>query len=168
MNHLWLILHWKSLCRSVLNKTPHLFLSHSCSAFGVVQSVWRRFAFCTVTCSILLIRLRNHKRLYNAFFNAQWIFFKKWASPDPAGLKAEGIFLEPKGAHAMNDPAQYLHFGFILISLANLIVIALLIVVFVLAVALRRPEKQRLSTIEAGAHPDEAGDGAMAHTEVRP
>ena len=41
----------------------------------------------------------------------------------------------------MNDPAQYLHFGFILISLANLLVIVLLIVVFALAVALRLPEK---------------------------
>jgi hypothetical protein len=58
----------------------------------------------------------------------------------------------------MNGPAQYLHFGFILISLANLIVIALLIVVFMLAVALRRPEKQRLSTIEAVPEPEEAGD----------
>jgi hypothetical protein len=67
----------------------------------------------------------------------------------------------------MNGPAQYLHFGFILISLANLLVIALLIVVFLLAVALRRPERQRLSTIEAVAHPDEAGDGALAHAEVR-
>ena len=73
----------------------------------------------------------------------------------------------------MNDPAQYLHFGFILISLANLLVIALLIVVFVLAVALRRPEKQRLSTleavstIEAGTHPAQAGDGALAPAEVR-
>lgn len=67
----------------------------------------------------------------------------------------------------MNGPAHYLHVGFLLISLANLLVIALLIVVFVLAVALRRPEKQRLSTIETGAHPDEAGDGAMVHVEVR-
>ena len=66
----------------------------------------------------------------------------------------------------MNGPAQYLHFGFILISLANLLVIALLIVVFVLAVALRRPERQRLSTLEAVAHPDEAGDGEMANVEV--
>ena len=49
----------------------------------------------------------------------------------------------------MNGPAVYLHVGFILISLANFIVIALLIIVFVLAVALRLPEKQRLSTIEA-------------------
>jgi len=49
----------------------------------------------------------------------------------------------------MDSPAQYLHFGFILISLANLVVIALMIIVFMLAVALRRPEKQRLSTIEA-------------------
>ena len=56
----------------------------------------------------------------------------------------------------MNGPAQYLHFGFLLISLANLFVIALLIVVFLLAVALRRPEKQHLSTIEAVPSPDEA------------
>jgi len=67
----------------------------------------------------------------------------------------------------MNGPAQYLHFGFILISRANLLVIALLIVVFVLAVVLRRPERQRLSTIEAVAHPDEVGDGEMANAEVR-
>ena len=67
----------------------------------------------------------------------------------------------------MNDPAQYLHIGFILISVANLIVIALLIVVFVLAVALRRPEKQRLSTLEARPELEEAGDGEMADAEVR-
>jgi hypothetical protein len=67
----------------------------------------------------------------------------------------------------MNGPAQYLHFGFILISVANLIVIALLIVVFVLAVALRPPERQHLSIIEAVAHPDEAGDGEMVNAEVR-
>ena len=67
----------------------------------------------------------------------------------------------------MNGPAQYLHIGFILISLANLIVIALLIVVFILAVALRRPEKQRLSTLEARPELEEAGDGEMADAEVR-
>ena len=67
----------------------------------------------------------------------------------------------------MNGPAQYLHVGFILISLANLLVIALLIGVFVLAVALRPPEKQRLSTIEARPDLEEAGDGAMADAEVR-
>ncbi len=59
----------------------------------------------------------------------------------------------------MNDPAQYVHIGFILISVANLIVIALLIVVFLLAVALRLPEKQRLSTLEAPPTPVEAGQG---------
>ena len=48
----------------------------------------------------------------------------------------------------MGGPAQYLHAGFILISVANLIVIALLLVVFVLAVVLRRPEKSRTSIIE--------------------
>ena len=58
----------------------------------------------------------------------------------------------------MNGPAQYLHIRFILISLANLLVIALLIVVFMLAVALRQPEKQRLSTIEAVPSPDEADE----------
>lgn len=55
----------------------------------------------------------------------------------------------------MGGTVQYLHAGFILISIANLIVIALLIVVFVLAVTLRRPEKSRISTIEAV--PDTAG-----------
>jgi hypothetical protein len=71
----------------------------------------------------------------------------------------------------MNGPAQYLHVGFILISLANLLVIALLIVVFLLAVALRRPEKQRLSTIEDLPTPVEEGREAdereTAEQEVR-
>jgi hypothetical protein len=72
----------------------------------------------------------------------------------------------------MNGPAVYLHVGFILISLANLLVIALLIVVFVLAVALRRPEKQRLSTLEAlPTTPGEAGrevdERATAEQEVQ-
>ncbi|MHB8596476.1 MAG: hypothetical protein ACYDER_06655 [Ktedonobacteraceae bacterium] len=66
----------------------------------------------------------------------------------------------------MNGPAQYLHFGFILISLANLLVIALLIVVFALAVALRRPEKQRLSTIEAVPELEEAGAGEKTEEAV--
>ncbi len=61
----------------------------------------------------------------------------------------------------MNGPAQYLHFGFILISLANLLVIALLLLIFVLAVVLRLPEKQRLSTLEAIQPPEEAGDGEV-------
>lgn len=67
----------------------------------------------------------------------------------------------------MNNPAQYLHIGFILISVANLLVIALLIVVFALAVSLRRPEKQRLSTLEAVPQPGESDDGEMAEAEVR-
>jgi len=67
----------------------------------------------------------------------------------------------------MNGPAQYLHLGFILISLANLLVIALLIVVFLLAVALRRPEKQRLSTIEAAPQLEETGDREMAEEAIR-
>ena len=66
----------------------------------------------------------------------------------------------------MAGPAQYLHFGFILISLANLMVIALLIVVFALAVMLRRPAKQRLSTIEAASESSEAvSDGNSSATE---
>ena len=68
----------------------------------------------------------------------------------------------------MGGPAQYLHVGFILISLANLIVIALLIVIFALAVALRRPEKQRLSTIEAVPNTGETTGGKTADAEVRP
>ncbi len=67
----------------------------------------------------------------------------------------------------MGGPAQYLHIGFILISLANLIVIALLIVVFALAVTLRRPKKQRLSTIEAAPHTRGAVGGQTADEEVR-
>ncbi len=66
----------------------------------------------------------------------------------------------------MNSPAQYLHFGFILISLANLLVIVLLIVVFMLAVALRRPERQRPSTLETVELPDAVGDEARASKEV--
>ncbi len=66
----------------------------------------------------------------------------------------------------MNGPAQYLHIGFILISVANLVVIALLIVVFALAVALRRPESQRLSTIEAQPAREEAGDKAQVEEGV--
>jgi large-conductance mechanosensitive channel len=68
----------------------------------------------------------------------------------------------------MSGPAQYLHFGFILISLANLIVIALLIVVFVLAVTLRRPTKQRLTTIEAPRETDGTIPGEAPNVEVRP
>ncbi len=67
----------------------------------------------------------------------------------------------------MNGLAQYLHFGVILISLANLLVIALLIVVFVLAVWLRRPEKQRLSTLETIQHPSGVGDGETGEEVVR-
>jgi hypothetical protein len=68
----------------------------------------------------------------------------------------------------MGGPAVYLQAGFILISIANLIVIALLLVVFALAVTLRRPEKSRISTIEAA--PDTAGTVGKKATnaEVRP
>ena len=67
----------------------------------------------------------------------------------------------------MNGPAQYLHLGFILISLANLLVIALLIVVFVLAVALRPPDKQHLSTLEATPQLEEIGERDLPAGEVR-
>jgi hypothetical protein len=68
----------------------------------------------------------------------------------------------------MGGTAQYLHAGFFLISIANLIVIGLLIVVFVLAVTLRRPEKTRISTIEAA--PDTAGTVGeeVTNAEVQP
>jgi hypothetical protein len=39
----------------------------------------------------------------------------------------------------MNEPAHYFHWGFILISTANLIVILLMILVFVLAIVLPVP-----------------------------
>jgi predicted PurR-regulated permease PerM len=66
----------------------------------------------------------------------------------------------------MGGPAQYLQAGFILISVANLAVIVLLVVVFVLAVMLRRPEKSRMSIIEAV--PDSGGrlSEGMAESEV--
>lgn len=65
----------------------------------------------------------------------------------------------------MAGPAQYLHLGFILISLANLMVIALLIVVFALAVTLRRPAKQRLSIIEAAPESGEAANDGNSATD---
>ena len=68
----------------------------------------------------------------------------------------------------MGGPAQYLHAGFILISVVNLIVIALLIVVFLLAVTLRRPEKSRISTIEAAPDSSRTVSGQAADAEVRP
>jgi uncharacterized membrane protein len=66
----------------------------------------------------------------------------------------------------MNGPAQYLHFGFILISLANLLVIVLLIVIFVLAVALRKPEKQRISTLETAPKLEETSAGEKTEEAV--
>lgn len=66
----------------------------------------------------------------------------------------------------MGGPAQYLHAGFILISVANLIVIALLIVVFVLAVILRRPEKSRISIIEGAPDLRGTASGQKADAEV--
>ncbi|GAC1468855.1 MAG: hypothetical protein PVSMB7_17330 [Chloroflexota bacterium] len=41
--------------------------------------------------------------------------------------------------HVMNAPAHYFHAGFILISAANLVVIALMVIVFILAVMLPFP-----------------------------
>jgi len=67
----------------------------------------------------------------------------------------------------MNGPAQYLHVGFILISLANLLVIALLLVVFVLAVALRPPHKQHISTIETTPQLEDIGESDLPGVEVR-
>ncbi|HLZ24230.1 MAG TPA: hypothetical protein VKQ30_19125 [Ktedonobacterales bacterium] len=49
----------------------------------------------------------------------------------------------------MGGTAQYLHWGFILISVANLIVIGLLIVIFALAVLVRRRSETHLSTLDA-------------------
>lgn len=72
-----------------------------------------------------------------------------------------------KGDSAMGGPAQYLQVGFILISLANLIVIALLIVVFALAVTLRRPEKSRISTIEAAPDISATAGRKAADVEAR-
>ena len=63
----------------------------------------------------------------------------------------------------MGGPAQYLQAGFLLISVANLVVIVLLVIVFVLAVTLRRPEKSRISTIEVV--PDSGGTVSKETTE---
>lgn len=67
----------------------------------------------------------------------------------------------------MDGPAQYLHLGFLLISQANLLVIAFLIIVFVIAVVLRPPEKQHLSTIEAVPPAEEPRERALTEMEVR-
>lgn len=42
----------------------------------------------------------------------------------------------------MNGAAHYFHAGFILISAANLIVIALMVLIFILAVMLPYPERR--------------------------
>jgi hypothetical protein len=44
----------------------------------------------------------------------------------------------------MNGPAHYFHAGFVLISAANLIVILLMILVFVLAIMLPYPGSRRM------------------------
>lgn len=61
----------------------------------------------------------------------------------------------------MGDTAQYVQFWFITISVANLIVIGLLIVVFIVAVVLRRPGEAHESTIVAQPS-DGAGQGSDA------
>lgn len=63
----------------------------------------------------------------------------------------------------MGDTAQYVQFWFITISVANLIVIGLLIVIFAIAVALRRPGAHEGSTIEL---PTAVADGSDASLEV--
>ncbi len=63
----------------------------------------------------------------------------------------------------MGDTAQYVTFWFITISVANLLVIGLLIVVFAIAVALRRPGAHQGSTIESPT----AADGADASLGVQ-
>jgi hypothetical protein len=42
----------------------------------------------------------------------------------------------------LNHPGHYIHWGFIQISVANLIVIILMVVVFVLAIALPFPRRK--------------------------
>ncbi len=46
----------------------------------------------------------------------------------------------------MGDTPQYVQFGFILISVANLAIVGLLILVFALAVVLRMPGGRQLPT----------------------
>jgi hypothetical protein len=71
---------------------------------------------------------------------------------------------DEKEAIPMGDPAQYVQFWFITISVANLLVIGLLIVVFAIAVALRRPGAPEGSTIEL---PTAAADGTDASLGVQ-
>lgn len=64
--------------------------------------------------------------------------------PEPAGFHAEtrhNKFVEgrPMTPDFMNAPAHYFHAGFILISVANLVVIALMVLVFILAIWLPFP-----------------------------
>ncbi len=80
------------------------------------------------------------------------------------------MFEEQKGNRAMTGTTQYFHVGFILISLANLVVIALLIVVFILAVLLRRPETSHLSTLATpvNAETSEVTSGTIVQREEHP
>ena len=48
----------------------------------------------------------------------------------------------------MGGPPQYLHFGFVFISVANLIAIILLIVVFAIAVSIRFPGERPGKTLD--------------------
>jgi hypothetical protein len=72
---------------------------------------------------------------------------------------------KPRGNLVMTSPTLYLHAGFILISVANLIVIGLLIVIFMFAVTLRRPEKSHLSTL---ATPTDANKMLAEDSEKHP
>ncbi len=58
----------------------------------------------------------------------------------------------------MSDPTQYLQFGFFLITAANLTIVGLLILVFLLAVVLRPPSRQQASTLEPLANGVSATD----------
>lgn len=66
----------------------------------------------------------------------------------------------------MGDTAEYVTFWFITISVSNLIVIGLLIIIFALAVALRRPGAHQGSTIELPT--TATADGADPSLEVQP
>ena len=75
----------------------------------------------------------------------------------------------------MGDNAQYIQFGFILISVANLIMIGLLVLVFALAVWLRIPGESQVSTLELPgasvanmAGVADAAGGATSNWEEQP
>jgi hypothetical protein len=64
----------------------------------------------------------------------------------------------------LNHPGRYVHWGFIQMSLANLLVIALMLVVFILAIVLPFPH----SSAVPGARTEQPGTGVVdEHPEVR-